>query len=75
MPPQEILTKDSVTVTVDAVCYFRIFDPSLSVMNVLNAYFSTRLLAATTLRNVLGMKSLQKVLTDKEHLTKAMQVC
>ena len=74
VPPQEILTKDSVTVTVDAVCYFRIFDPSLSVMNVSNAYLSTRLLAATTLRNVLGMKSLQEVLTDKEHLTKVMRV-
>ena len=74
VPPQEILTKDSVTVTVDAVCYFRIFNPNMSVVNISNAYYSTRLLAATTLRNVLGMKSLQEVLTDKEHIAQTMQV-
>ena len=54
VPPQEILTKDSVTVTVDAVVYFRIFDPVTSVKNVANAQYSTRLLSATTLRNILG---------------------
>ena len=74
VPPQEILTKDSVTITVDAVCYFRIFSPVMSVVNISNAYFSTRLLAATTLRNVLGMKSLQEVLVEKENISHAMQV-
>lgn len=54
VPPQEILTKDSVTITVDAVCYFRIFAPVISVTNITNAQLSTRLLAATTLRNILG---------------------
>jgi len=54
VPPQEVLTKDSVTVTVDAVVYFRIFDPVTSVKNVANAQYSTRLLSATTLRNILG---------------------
>jgi erythrocyte band 7 integral membrane protein len=53
VPPQEILSKDSVTITVDAVCYFRVFNPVISVINVENAQFSTRLLAATTLRNIL----------------------
>ena len=44
VPPQEILTRDSVTVTVDAVCYYRTFNPILTVNNVENATYSTRLL-------------------------------
>lgn len=74
MPPQEILTKDSVTITVDAVCYFRIFAPVISVTNVSNAQMSTRLLAATTLRNILGTRTLQEILQDKEHISHQMQV-
>ena len=73
VPPQEILTKDSVTVTVDADVYFRIFDPVASVINVENAQYSTRLLAATTLRNILGTKTLQEVLQDRESLAHHMQ--
>ena len=60
--PQEILTKDSVSITVDAVVYLKVFDPILSVNNVTNAQYSTQLLAATTLRNVLGKKTLQEIL-------------
>ena len=74
MPPQEILTKDSVTVTVDAVVYFRIFDPVLSVNKVANAQYSTRLLAATSLRNILGTKALSEILTDKESIAHNLQV-
>ena len=73
VPPQEILTKDSVTVNVDAVVYFRIFDPVASVINVENANYSTRLLAATTLRNILGTKTLQDVLQDRESVAHHMQ--
>ena len=58
VPPQEILTKDSVTVAVDAVVYFKVFNPMNSVINVANASQSTRLLASTTLRNILGTKAL-----------------
>ncbi len=65
VPPQEVLTKDSVTITVDAVVYYRVFDPVLSVNKVANAQYSTRLLAATSLRNILGTKTLQEILTDK----------
>ena len=74
VPPQEILTKDSVTVTVDAVVYFRIFDPVLSVNKVANAQYSTRLLAATSLRNILGTKALSEILTDKESIAHNLQV-
>ena len=52
VPPQEILTRDSVTVAVDAVVYFRIFNAVISITNVEDAAKSTKLLAATTLRNV-----------------------
>ena len=45
VPPQEILTKDSVTVAVDAVCYFRTFNPVVSITQAENATYSTRLLA------------------------------
>lgn len=68
VPPQEILTKDSVTVSVDAVIYFRIFNPVLSVNKVADAKYSTRLLAATSLRTILGTKSLGEILTDKESI-------
>lgn len=68
VPPQEILTKDSVTVSVDAVIYYRVFDPVLSVNKVADAKFATRLLSATSLRTILGTKTLQDILTDKESI-------
>uniref|UniRef100_A0A8C5DTY5 Stomatin (EPB72)-like 3b n=1 Tax=Gouania willdenowi TaxID=441366 RepID=A0A8C5DTY5_GOUWI len=73
IPPQEILTKDSVTVCVDGVVYFRVSDPIASVANVTNADFSTRLLAQTTLRNVLGTKNLAELLSDREGIAHSMQ--
>jgi len=68
VPPQEILTKDSVTVSVDAVVYFKVFHPMKSVINVANASQSTRLLACTTLRNILGTRNLQNILSDREEI-------
>ncbi|CAF3523151.1 unnamed protein product [Rotaria socialis] len=73
VPPQEILTRDSVTVSVDAVVYFRIFNPIISVTNVENSRYSTQLLAATTLRNILGTKTLQEILSDRENISHSMQ--
>jgi len=72
VPPQEILTKDSVTVAMDAVVYYRIKDATMAVANVENADASTRLLAQTTLRNVLGTKSLSEILTDREHIASTL---
>eukprot|EP00095_Tigriopus_kingsejongensis_P000339 maker-scaffold194_size270518-snap-gene-1.21 protein:Tk00339 transcript:maker-scaffold194_size270518-snap-gene-1.21-mRNA-1 annotation:"unnamed protein product" len=66
VPPQEILTRDSVTVAVDAVVYYKIQNPMASVCNVENAAMSTKLLASTTLRNILGMKNLSEVLSDRD---------
>ncbi len=73
IPPQEILTKDSVTVTVDGVVYYRIYDPVTSVINVEDAKYSTSLLAATTLRNILGTKTLQEILREKDNISGNMK--
>lgn len=60
--------------SVDGVVYFRVSDPILSVVNVRNADEATRLLAQTTLRNVLGTKNLSEVLSDREGISHSMQV-
>jgi len=73
VPPQEVLTRDSVTVSVDAVVYYRVSNATVSVANVENAHHSTRLLAQTTLRNILGTKSLHEILSDRESISNAMQ--
>lgn len=70
----QILTKDSVTVSVDGVVYLRIQCPISSVANVHNAHWSTWLLAQTTLRNVLGTKNLAELLSDREGISLSMQV-
>ncbi|UXI21163.1 hypothetical protein NH340_JMT07106 [Sarcoptes scabiei] len=64
IPPQEILTKDSITVTVDAVLYFRIWLPTIAVSNVHDYCQATQLLTSVTLRNILGTKSLSEILHD-----------
>ncbi|XP_015786226.1 band 7 protein AGAP004871-like [Tetranychus urticae] len=73
VPPQEVLTKDSVTVSVDAVVYYRVFNATVSISNVENAHHSTRLLAQTTLRNILGTFNLQEVLISRESISTSMQ--
>lgn len=73
VPPQEVLTKDSVSVTVDAVVYIRIIDPTSSVVEVENAQFSTRVLASTTIRNIFGTKTLQEILSQREVIANLMQ--
>ncbi|XP_071476507.1 band 7 protein AGAP004871-like isoform X2 [Diadema antillarum] len=73
VPPQEILTKDSVTVSVDAVVYYRVQNATISIANVEDANASTRLLAQTTLRNVLGTKNLSEILSDREGISHFMQ--
>ncbi|ESN94229.1 hypothetical protein HELRODRAFT_185104 [Helobdella robusta] len=75
VPPQEILSKDSVTVAVDAVVYYRVSNATVSVTNVEDVNRSTRLLAQTTLRNVLGTKNLSEILSDRENISHFMQAC
>ncbi|CAG2164553.1 unnamed protein product [Oppiella nova] len=73
VPPQEILSKDSVTVAVDAVVYYRISNATVAVSNVEDYGRSTRLLAATTLRNVLGTRDLSQILSERESISHVMQ--
>ncbi|KAH3795178.1 hypothetical protein DPMN_148726 [Dreissena polymorpha] len=75
IPPQEILTKDSVTVVVDAVIYARIYDATVATVNIKDARASTCLLGATTLRTMLGTVGLSEVLSDRERIDRDMQVC
>ena len=72
VPPQEALTRDSVTVSVDAAVYFRISCPVASVCNVEDVEKSTRLLAQTTLRNIMGTRSLNELLMEREEISNSM---
>jgi len=73
IPPQEILTKDSVTVFVNAIMYYKVRNPIHAVANVDDYGASARLLAATTLRNVLGTLNLGDILSQREIIAKEMQ--
>jgi len=75
VPPQEILTKDSVTVFVNAIMYYKVKDAISAVANVDDYGGSARLLAATTLRNILGTKTLGDILSDRESIALEMQKC
>lgn len=68
------MTKDSVTVSVDGVVYYQVQNAILAVANINNADAATRLLAQTTLRNVLGTKNLAEILSDREEIAHTMQV-
>ena len=74
IPPQEILTKDSVTVFVNAIMYYKVANATHAVSNVDDYSGSARLLAATTLRNVLGTMTLGDILCQRESIAKEMKV-
>ncbi len=73
VPPQDVITKDNVTVRVDAVLYFRVVDPEASVVKVVDHYRATSLISQTTLRNVLGQSELDELLTQREKLNMRLQ--
>jgi len=73
IPPQEILTKDSVTVFVNAIMYYKVNNAIHAVANVDDYSGSARLLAATTLRNVLGTMTLGDILCNREAIAKEMK--
>jgi regulator of protease activity HflC (stomatin/prohibitin superfamily) len=73
VPKQRVITEDNVTVDVDAVVYFRIIDPQKAVVEVQRYDVATSLLAQTTLRDVLGQKSLDELLSIREELNKSLQ--
>ena len=68
------MTKDSVTVFVNAIMYYKVKDAILAVANVDDYASSAKLLAATTLRNILGTKTLADILSERESIAHDMQV-
>ncbi len=70
LQPQSMMTKDSVTVTVDAVCYIKVENPVKSVMNVENYFSASSFLAATTLRSAVGTFELDELLSKREELNR-----
>ncbi len=73
VPPQDVITRDNVSVKVNAVVYFRVVDPSKAVLQVAMFYEATSQLAQTTLRAVLGKHELDALLTDREALNRDIQ--
>ncbi len=73
VPSQDVITKDNVTVRVNAVVYFRVVDSEASVVKVLDHIRATSQISQTTLRNVLGQYELDELLTQREKLNQALQ--
>src|SRR6266704_3651079 len=73
VPPQDVVTKDNVTVKVNAVIFFRVIDPRLAVVEVSNFLYATSQLAQTTLRSVLGEAELDELLSQREKLNLRLQ--
>ena len=73
VPSQEVITKDNVTVRVNAVVYFRVVDPENSVVKVLDHIRATSQIAQTTLRNVLGQSELDELLAERDKLNQSLQ--
>jgi regulator of protease activity HflC (stomatin/prohibitin superfamily) len=73
IPPQDVITKDNVTVKVSAVLYFRVVDPSRAVTEVENYLFATMQLAQTTLRSVGGQTELDELLSQRDKLNARIQ--
>src|SRR5713101_7197494 len=73
VPPQDVVTRDNVTVKVNAVIYFRVINPTLAVIEVSNFLYATSQLAQTTLRSVLGEVELDELLSQREKLNVRLQ--
>ena len=73
IPPQEVITRDNVTVKVNAVVYFRVLDPAMAVVKVLDYIRATSWIAQTTLRSVLGQSELDTLLAEREAINTRLQ--
>ncbi|PKH45560.1 membrane protein [Dehalococcoides mccartyi] len=73
VPGQEVITRDNVTVRVNAVVYFRVVDPEASVVKVVDHFRATSQISQTTLRNVLGQSELDELLSQREKLNQILQ--
>ncbi|WP_394328918.1 slipin family protein [Methanolobus profundi] len=73
VPKQAVITKDNVTVAVDAVIYYQVIEPSKAVNEVENFKYATAMLSQTTLRDVIGQLELDDVLSDRENVNRNIQ--
>ena len=73
IPPQDVITKDNVSVKVNAVVYFRVMDPQKAIIEVQDYLYATSQLAQTTLRSVLGEVELDELLSEREKLNAQLQ--
>jgi regulator of protease activity HflC (stomatin/prohibitin superfamily) len=73
VPPQDIITKDNVTVKVNAVIYFRVMDPRKAIIEVEDYLYATSQLAQTTLRSTLGQSSLDDLLSKRDEINAQLQ--
>lgn len=73
VPPQDVITKDNVSVRVNAVTYYRVIDPKKAVLEVTNYMYATNQLAQTTLRSVLGEASLDHLLAERDEINSKLQ--
>jgi regulator of protease activity HflC (stomatin/prohibitin superfamily) len=74
VPRQDVITRDNVTVKVDAVVYFRVLDPEMAVVKVTDYIRATSLVAQTTLRSVLGQSDLDELLSKRDELNQRLQM-
>jgi regulator of protease activity HflC (stomatin/prohibitin superfamily) len=73
VPPQDVITRDNVSVKVNAVVYFRVFDPNKAIVEVEDYLFATSQMAQTTLRSVLGEAELDELLSERERINERLQ--
>ena len=73
VPPQDVISRDNVSVKVNAVVYFRIIDPERAIIQVINFLQATSQLAQTTLRSVLGKHDLDEILSERDKLNRDIQ--
>jgi regulator of protease activity HflC (stomatin/prohibitin superfamily) len=74
VPPQDVITKDNVSVKVNAVCYFRVVDANLALSQVQNYLYATSQLAQTTLRSSIGQFELDSILSEREKVNSKLQL-
>jgi regulator of protease activity HflC (stomatin/prohibitin superfamily) len=73
IPPQDVITRDNVSIKVNAVVYFRVLDPNKAVVEVENYLYATSQLAQTTLRSVVGQAELDELLSQREKINMTLQ--
>ncbi len=73
VPPQDVITRDNVSVKVNAVVYFRVMEPNKAIVAVANFFEATSQIAQTTLRSVLGQVELDELLSSREKINKELQ--